>query len=141
MSRSRQITGILASTACPITAVSAALSLGATISRSGFWRIHVSTCATCLLLSCCASAITSFTSEYWANSLVMKAFCMARYGSALLAWLNATTSCFLSPSPQEARRIAPSEVRCRRVMKLIGIPLALHHDRQHDDHGFDHHLD
>ena len=95
MSRSRQITGIFASIAWPITAVSAARSLGATISRSGFWRMKVSTCATCLLLSCCASEITSLTSGCCANSLVMSAFCAARYGSALFAWLKATTNCFL----------------------------------------------
>src|SRR5579871_699435 len=106
MSRSRQITGIFASIAWPITAVSAALSLGATTSRSGFWRMKVSTWATCLLLSCCPSEITSLTSGYCANSFSIRAFCAARYGSALFAWLKATTSCFFPPLPHEASKAA-----------------------------------
>jgi hypothetical protein len=58
--------------------VSAARSFGATISTSGFCRMNVSTCATCLLLSCCASLITNFTSGIAANSFSISAFCAAR---------------------------------------------------------------
>src|SRR5271157_2591578 len=148
MSRSRQITGIRASTAWPITAVSAARSLGATISRPGFWRMKVSTSATCLLLSCCASEITSFTSGYCANSFAIRAFCAARYGSALLAWLKATTSCFFPPPAQEVARRAAARPAAMRNPRIIFTDLlpgarvspALHRYRQHDDHGFDHHF-
>src|SRR5947207_1400559 len=128
-----------------MTAVRAARSLGATMSRSGFWRIKVSTCATCLLLSCCPSLITSLTSGCPASSLVRKAFCAARYGSALFAWLNATTNCFLPalPPPQPPRSSAParlSKMTNRRVIKSVSAPLMLHRYRQDDDHRLDDHL-
>src|ERR1039458_8042294 len=102
------------------------IDVGATISRSGFCRMKVSTCATCLLLSCCASPIASLTSGCAENSLARNAFCAARYGSALFAWLNATANCFLpplpAPLPQPASSSAPprpsataSRPRKRRV--------------------------
>ena len=120
------MTGIFASIAWPMTAVRAARSLGATISRSGFCRMKVSTCATCLLLSCCASEMTSFTSGCCANSFVISAFCAARYGSALFAWLNATKNCFLPPALPHAAAAGSSEhaadYRESRLFSPISVP-------------------
>src|SRR5215470_8613994 len=131
--------GMCASIACPITAVSAALSFGATMSRSGFCRMNVSTCATCLLLSCWASEMTSLTSGCCANSFVMSAFCAARYGSALFAWLKATKYCLFSGGEDPPQ---PASIAATTGMTACLVPISspLRRHRQHDDHGLNHHL-
>src|SRR5258707_6390410 len=98
--------------------------------------MNVSTCATCLLLSCWASLITSFTAGCCRKRRAIKSFCAARYGSALLAWLNATTNCFLPGVEQPASNTASTIVQTL----ISPIPPALHRYREHDNHRLDHHL-
>ena len=78
MSLSRQITGIPACIARPMTPVSGARSLGATMRRLGASRIDVSIWLICFALSCWASMITSFTSGCLSQSRCISAFWAAR---------------------------------------------------------------
>src|SRR5436190_1593473 len=140
-----------AAIASPIGLVSGARWFGATIKRSGFCRMNVRICSICLLSSCCASAITSFTSSCCDQIFFINSFCAARYGSALLHWLNATRYCFFSCAEADAT-IDSTPIRTNKTVatfrtlpprardELLRLAPLLHPDGRDDDDGLDHHL-
>src|SRR5882762_3155161 len=104
--------------------------------------MNASICATCLLLSCCASAIARSTSFCSENSFVISAFCAARYGSALLHWLNATKyffppACFGPPHPPSKQATAITAIKAR-ILNFF--PAFLDRHSKHDDNRLHHHL-
>src|SRR5260370_14037288 len=85
--------------------------------------------------------MTSFTPTASPNNLVIKAFCAARYGSALLHWLKATKNCF-SLAGFELEHPTPSRSRTRTVCLMsFRSSLPLNGDGKNNDNRLDHHLD
>ena len=73
--------------------------------------MNVSTCATCLLLSCCASAITSFTPPASANNLRHQRILRGAIRLGVIALAEGDEKFFLAESSRQTATGRRLEIR------------------------------